>query len=86
MTLSSAPLVSGLEKLRCITVQYYHKPTVYTAQTGGYSVELPQPEYIGSMFGDDSGGALSPKYPSIVTKVHSTFHSLCANSYVDVYK
>ena len=32
-------------------------------------MELPQPEYVGMMAGEDSGGARSPKYPSTVTKV-----------------
>ena len=32
-------------------------------------MEVPQPEYVGMMAGEDSGGARSPKYPSTVTKV-----------------
>ena len=32
-------------------------------------MELPQPEFVGLMAGDDSSGARSPKYPSTVTKV-----------------
>lgn len=35
-------------------------------------MELPAPAYIGSMAGEDSGGARSPKYPSTVTKVCNT--------------
>lgn len=35
-------------------------------------MELPAPAYVGSMAGEDSGGARSPKYPSTVTKVCNT--------------
>ena len=35
-------------------------------------MELPEPDYVGAMAGDDLGGARSPKYPSTVTKVYIT--------------
>ena len=41
----------------------------HTLQSGGYSVELPQPEYVGLMAGEDDGGARAPKYTTTVTKV-----------------
>ena len=43
-------------------------------------MEFPQPEYVGLMAGEDSGGARSPKYPSTVTKVdisHEELNNVC---------
>jgi biotin carboxyl carrier protein len=43
---------------------------VIIMQAGGYSVEIPEPEFVGLMAEGDSDEALSPtSYPCVVNKV-----------------